>query len=297
HLGDAYFWNTAGAITGALAGGFGLLPLLTAPGCWREVALLLTVLALAAVLRDPGHPRWALGALGLGAAAVGLTLLAAGPTAVWRHSGIGVGRAAAPTATDRNARRAWIHQVRRSVGWEREGVESSVAVESVAALSFVVNGKVDGNARGDAPTQVMGGLLGPLLRPGARRSLVVGLGTGSTAGWLAAAPGMQRTDVVELEPAIREVARRCDPVSRQAMQNPAVRVITGDAREVLMAGRERYDLVFSEPSNPYRAGVASLFTREFYRAVESRLEPDGLFLQWLQAYDVDEGTVSTVVAT
>jgi spermidine synthase len=297
HLGRAYFWNTVGAIAGALAGGFGLLPLLTAPGCWRLVALLLVLLGVLAVLVDPRRPRWGWGVSGLGAAVVGLALLAEGPTPVWRHSGIGAGRASTPAATDGNGRRAWIHQVRRSVGWEREGVESSVAVESVAGLSFVVNGKVDGNARGDAPTQVMGGLLGPLLRPGARRSLVIGLGTGSTAGWLAAAPGMERTDVIELEGAIRDIARMCDPVSRQAMQNPAVRVLTGDAREVLMAGRERYDLVFSEPSNPYRAGVASLFTREFYRAVASRLEPGGLFLQWLQAYDVDERTVSTVIAT
>jgi spermidine synthase len=81
------------------------------------------------------------------------------------------------------------------------------------------------------------------------------------------------------------------------MDNPRLHVMTGDAREVLTVSRDRYDLVFSEPSNPYRAGVAGLFTREFYDSVASRLEPDGLFLQWVQAYEVDEATVSTVVAT
>jgi spermidine synthase len=236
--------------------------------------------------------------VGAGALVVAASvLLADGPTAVWRHSGIGIGRASAPTTPGANATKAWIHDVRRSVVWERDGVESSVALQALAGLSFVVNGKVDGNARNDAPTQVMSGLLGPLLHPGARRSLVIGLGTGSTAGWVAAVPGMERTDVVELEPAILEVARRCEPVNHGAMEDPRLHVTTGDAREILMAGRTKYDLVFSEPSNPYRAGIASLFTREFYEAVASRLEPDGLLLQWMQAYEVDEWTISTVIAT
>src|SRR4029450_6601288 len=228
-----------------------------------------------------------------------LVLLAAadGPTAVWRHSSIGVGRSNAPLAGDANALQGWVNDIRRSIVWEREGVESSVAIESIAALSFVVNGKVDGNARNDAPTQVMSGMVGALLHPGAKRSMVIGLGTGSTAGWLASVPGMERTDVVELEPAILHVAELCKPVNQGAMENPRVSTSIGDAREALTAGRGRYDLIFSEPSNPYRAGVASLFPREFYAAAASRLEQDGLFLQWVQAYDVDDWTVSTVMAT
>jgi hypothetical protein len=99
-------------------------------------------------------------------------------------------------SAEANPRRAFLNDLRRSIAWEREGVESSVAVQNIAGLSFVVNGKADGNARNDAPTQVMGGLLGALLSPGAQRSLVVGLGTGSSAGWLAALPGMETTDVV-----------------------------------------------------------------------------------------------------
>jgi spermidine synthase len=297
HLGRAYFWNTVGGILGALAGGFGLLPLLTAPGCWKAVALLLAALAVVAVAADR-RLTGSVAVVGAGAAVVAVALLLAdGPTAAWRHSAIGAGRANAPLMSGPNAETAWINDARRAVIWEREGVESSVAVHAIAGLSFVVNGKVDGNARNDAPTQVMSGMLGALLRPGAQRSMVIGLGTGSTAGWLAAVPGMERTDVVELEPAILEVARMCAPVNHDAMDNPRLRVMAGDAREVLTTGRETYDLVFSEPSNPYRAGVASLFTREFYDAVASRLGPGGLFLQWVQAYEVDEWTISTVVAT
>jgi spermidine synthase len=297
HVGRAYLWNTAGGIAGALAGGFGLLPLLTAPGCWAAVAVLLAALSIAAAVVARRGGRAVAGRIVVSGLVCGLLALADGPTAVWRHSSIGVGRSGAPLTGDANALQAWVNDMRRSIVWETEGVESSVAVQQIAALSFVVNGKVDGNARNDAPTQVMGGLLGALLHPTAARSMVIGLGTGSTAGWLASVPGMEATDVVELEPAVLEVARLCAPVNRGAMENPRVHTRIGDAREALTAGRGRYDLVFSEPSNPYRAGVAGLFTREFYQAAAARLGEDGVFLQWVQAYDVDDWTIATVVAT
>jgi hypothetical protein len=139
--------------------------------------------------------------------------------------------------------------------------------------------------------------MGTLVHPAVRRALVVGLGTGSTAGWLAAVPTMERVDVVELEPAIREVARRAAPVNRDVLDNPRVHITIGDAREVVATTRQRYDLIFSEPSNPYRAGIASLFTQEFYRAASDRLDDDGLFVQWLQAYNVDAQTIRTIYAT
>src|SRR5262249_2189915 len=71
----------------------------------------------------------------------------------------------------------------------------------------------------------------------------------------------------------------------------------GDARELLLTTRAKYDLIVSEPSNPYRAGIASLFTREYYEAAASRLTDDGLFLQWLQAYEVDVPAVRGAYAT
>ena len=297
HLGQAYAWNTVGAIGGALAGGFGFLPLLSAPGCWRAVAIGLALLGLGAAVAGRAHRLTALACLAGTGAITAAVLGAPGPTAAWRHSGIGAGRADIRDLSAPNALRAWTHAERRSIAWEAEGVESSVAVQRKAALAFVVNGKIDGNARHDAPTQVMSGLLGALLHPSPRSALVVGLGTGTTAGWLGSVPSITRTDVVELEPVIRDVARDCAPVNRRVLENPRVHVRIADAREVLMTTRARYDLIFSEPSNPYRAGLASFFTREFYVASAARLAEGGLFLQWMQAYEVDDHTVDTVLAT
>jgi hypothetical protein len=143
----------------------------------------------------------------------------------------------------------------------------------------------------------MAGLIGAMLHPAPKNALVIGLGTGSTAGWLGAVPNIESVDVVELEPAIERVARDCHAVNREALDNPKIRLAFGDAREVLLTTPRRYDLVFSEPSNPYRAGISSLFTEEFYAAVRARLGPGGILVQWLQAYEIDSASVSRVYAT
>ncbi|MFT3776104.1 MAG: fused MFS/spermidine synthase [Minicystis sp.] len=304
HVGLAYAWNTVGAIVGSLAGGFGLLPLLTGPGVWRAVVVVLAALGVAAAwLSHRFEPTSRRVALRLGpsiASAILAVLLlrSAGPTAVWRHSGIGAGRAGLNLRTSApNEVESWSRNQRRTILWEAEGVESSVAVSAGEGVAFVVNGKVDGHVAVDAGTQIMSGLLGALIVPDARRALVIGLGTGSSAGWLGAVPTLDRVDVVELEPAILRVARDAAVVNQAVLDNPRVRVTIGDAREVLLTTRERYDIVFSEPSNPYRAGIASLFTQEFYRAATERLAPGGVFLQWIQAYEVDGQTVRTAIAT
>jgi hypothetical protein len=108
---------------------------------------------------------------------------------------------------------------------------------------------------------------------------------------------MQRVDVVELEPAVIRMAREYATVNRDALGNAKVHVESGDARETLLVSRARYDIIFSEPSNPYRAGVASLYTREFYEAASARLERGGVFAQWVQTYSIDVHTARTIYAT
>jgi spermidine synthase len=110
----------------------------------------------------------------------------------------------------------WLGLYRRGIVWERDGRESSVAIKEGEGISFLVNGKSDGGALTDASTQVMSGLLGAMLHPDPKTALVIGLGTGSTAGWLGVVPSIERVDVAEIEPAIEEVARRCAPVNQRA---------------------------------------------------------------------------------
>ncbi len=298
-IGLTYAANTIGAILGSLAGGFGVLPWLSAPGAWQLVALALLVLGAAAAILSARQNGWRpLVPHAIAGLAVLICLTASGPTAVWRHSGIGAGRAIEGALTNANALRNWQSSARLAVNWDGDGVESSIALMTdPAGYSFFVNGKSDGSARTDAGTQVMLGLLGALRTPATRRALVVGLGTGSSAGWLAAIPSVERVDVVELEPLVLDVARACAPVNHDAMRNPKLHVIIGDARETLLTTRERYDVIASEPSNPFRAGIASLFTIEFYQAAHAKLTDDGVIAQWVQGYEIDAPTLRSIYAT
>jgi spermidine synthase len=296
HLGLAYAWNTFGAIAGSLVAGFGAMPLLTAPGMWQAIAVTLaavSILIAVGTIRSERRTIAILAAMAI--ATVGLTF-AQGPTAVWRHSGIGAGRAELPYA-DPNSLRRWMTQMRHILLWEAEGIESSIGIVGHDGLSFVVNGKSDGNSLDDAPTQIGAAILGAVLHDDPKTGLVIGLGTGESAGWLAHMRNMQHVDVVELEPAIDEMAQRCRELNWDVLNNPRIRRIYNDGREFVFTTNDQYDIIFSEPSNPYRAGVASLYTTEFYQAAKRRLKPGGLFIQWLQAYEADALTVHTVAAT
>ena len=196
-----------------------------------------------------------------------------------------------------NEVRAWLNEERSYLVWEAEGIESMVGLRNYDGLAFFINGKVDGNAKYDAPTQVMGPLVGAVLHPDPQTSLVIGMGTGSSAGWLAEVPTMRRVDQIELEKVMFEVARRSAPVNNNVLEHPKVNNIIGDGREFLLTSSNQYDLIFSEPSNPYRAGIASLYTREFYQAVEKRLKKGGIFSQWVQGYEVDTRIVRIIYAT
>jgi spermidine synthase len=296
HLGMAYTWNTFGAITGSLVAGFGALPLLTAPGMWQGIAIILAALSIMIAIGSlRSERRTAAIVAALAIATIGLSF-AEGPTVVWRHSGIGAGRAHVPN-TDPNGLRQWVTERRHALVWEAEGIESSIAILEGDGLAFVVNGKTDGNALADSPTQIGAAVLAAVLHDDPKTGLVIGLGTGESAGWLAQMRNMQHVDVVELEPAIDEMALRCRELNWNVLENTRVRRINNDGREFVFTTANQYDIIISEPSNPYRAGVASLYTSEFYEAAKRRLKPGGLFIQWLQAYEVDALTVHTVAAT
>jgi len=312
HVGLAYAFNTLGAIGGSVLGGFFLIPDLSAPGSWRVAVWLLVALAAwASVLQLRLHASTAsrpetrvraaalLPSLALGVLAIACVQFTLGPTAFWRHSPIGAGRvdSSMHNATRNSLKRDIYHQ-RRAIRWEIEGRESSIGLFALNGVAFLINGKSDGSAIEDSGTQVMSGLLGALRHPGeVKHALVIGLGTGSTAGWLAELPQLEQVDVVELEPGILRVADTCTAVNRDVLRNNKVNIIIGDAREVLLTTPRKYDVIFSEPSNPYRAGVASLFTKEFYEAVRARLNPQGVFVQWLQGYEIDTLSVRTTYTT
>lgn len=296
HVGWTFASNTVGAITGSLIGGFFLLPMLTAPGLWQACVVILAILSVGLFRFDAG--RQTLSSISISAISLVafLAIATGGPSAVWRHSGIGAGRAHLADNLP-NSIRDFTQGARRKVVWESEGLESSIAITAHDGLSFIVDGKNDGNAYSDAGTQIGLGILGPILHPNSESGLVIGLGTGESAGWFAAQRPVKHVDVVELEPSVVKMAELCASVSQDALDNPKLHLHFNDAREFLFTTQRKYDVIISEPSNPYRAGIANLYTKEFYQSVDNCLTDNGRFLQWLQGYEIDSRTVEVVIVT
>lgn len=297
--GILYAFNTSGSIVGALAAGFVLIPSYGVVTTWRAIVISLLGFSLALLAGRYALWRRQLKAWVLAGAYLALAgwfVSAPGPTVIWKQTAIGAGRADV-LGNDRNQVLARWAEIRADHLWEKDGIETTVGLSAAQSLAFLINGKSDGNVYNDRGTQTMAALLPALLHENPSESFVLGLGTGMSAGWLASAPGMKRVRVLELEPAVVEVARAAQTANQNVLSRKNVHLTLGDAREFLLTTDERYDLVVSEPSNPFRAGIATLFTREFYQHAKARLKPGGWFVQWLQAYEVDARTVRLVTKT
>jgi spermidine synthase len=180
----------------------------------------------------------------------------------------------------------------------KEGAAGTVSVKRLTGVrSLAIDGKVDASNGADMLTQRLLGLLPVLLHGNARSVAVIGLGSGVTVG-SALAPGtVQRADVIEISPEVVEASRFFDSESGRVLAQPAVRLIVGDGRSHLLLTPRKYDVIVSEPSNPWMAGVSALFTREFFEAARARLEPGGLLCQWAHTYDISPDDLKSIVRT
>jgi spermidine synthase len=159
-----------------------------------------------------------------------------------------------------------------------------------------VNGKVEASTIGDMPTQVLLGQIPMLLSQNPENVLVIGLGSGVTVGSVGTFSTKGIT-VVELEPAVVEASKYFSDVNHRVLRDPRLRVMTYDARNFLLVTPEKFDVIISEPSNPWMAGVSNLFTREFFIMGSQRLNSGGVFCQWLQLYKISPENLQSILRT
>src|SRR5258706_2991219 len=188
--------------------------------------------------------------------------------------------------------------------FNRDGKTATVhLVKYPEATSLRTNGKSDGSInldpageRGsDEITMVLTAALPLSLKPETRTAAVIGIGTGLTTHTLLQSLDIQRVDTVEIESAMAEASRGFMPRNSGAFADPRGAILIDDAKTVFAARSRRYDLIVSEPSNPWVSGVSGLFTREFYRRIRNHLEPGGLLVQWFQLYEIDPSLVASVM--
>ena len=146
-----------------------------------------------------------------------------------------------------------------------DGPNATVAViQSEDYLALQIDGKIDASNL-DTRTQLLLGDLPAIFHSHPRRVLVIGFGSGMTLAALARYSEIERLDCVEIEPQVIRAARHLEKLNGGVLQDPRVHLILDDARNFLATTRERYDVISSEPSNPWIAGIANLYTSEFYR--------------------------------
>lgn len=178
-----------------------------------------------------------------------------------------------------------------------EGPTATVSVrEDWGVKSMAINGRTNASDSADMPTQVILGQLPMLLAPRTDNALIVGYGSGVSVGAMLQS-NVKSLECVELEPEVIEAGRLFDHVNNRPLEDPRLRLIIDDARTYLRVNPTQYDIIVSEPSHPWVPGVANLFTQQFFELGRSRLKDDGVFVQWVQIYQLSTESLRSVLAT
>jgi spermidine synthase len=292
-VGRACAANTLGAIFGSVGCGFWLVPWL---GSLRVVAMTAAAnLLLAVMLLAREKPRRTLALVG--SAALAAIVAVAGGVGLFYNPALANFSVVNHPETypphvnaDELARTS-------DLLYTEDGLNATIAVtRSENSLTLKTNGKADAST-GDRISQLMLGHLGVLFSQAPRKVLIIGFGGGMTVSAVARYPDVQQIDCVEIEPAVIHAAPYLGPLNRGVLADPRLHIISDDARNFLFTTQNRYDVIISEPSNPWIAGVATLFTDEFYREVRSHLAPGGILVQWVQAYSIFPQDLKMILGT
>ncbi len=190
------------------------------------------------------------------------------------------------------------------VAYYRDGKSATISTFLTgSSLSIATNGKVDATVQmdtklpptADEETMTIAGILPIVYLPEAKTGANIGFGSGITSHILLGNPKLTALDTIEIEPAIVEGARAFGSRSQRAYTDPRSKIIFADAKTYFSGNNKRYDFIFSEPSNPWVSGVASLFSDEFYRFVPRHLNENGIFIQWIQLYEIDFTLVASIL--
>ena len=278
-----YSWNTVGAIAGALAAGFVLIPWLRFEGSIQLAVAMSALLCVVSVWLPHGQPR----PLGASATALAIACVilfrAEEPRRLLLASSLNMP----------DDGRILYYDVGRSA--------SVVVLEQNEGLVLRTNGLPEAlmDRSGAAPRFSGEFWLSPLAviaRPQTQSLLVVGYGGGVVIEGVP--PSVKHIDVIEIEPQVIEANRAIRTLRKyDPLADPRLRVIHNDARGALRLTNRRYDAIVSQPSHPWTAGSSHLYTREFMRLARSHLSDGGVFVQWMNISFLDEALLRSLTAT
>ncbi len=298
-VGRLYAVNTAGAIVGAVLAGFVLIPFFGVQTSLFVAVAACLALGVWLVAGDRSIPRRVTLGGSLGAGAVVVIMVATVPpwSGTLMSSGVYWNLPRYLAIAEREGVEGVKARLRHGETiYEREGLTATVVVTRTDedGRLLTINGRTES---GDSfmRTQVAIGHWPLWFARSADRVLVIGLGSGATAGSVLRYP-VGRVDVVELERAVIEASGRFEPENGRPLSDARVRVWPEDGRNFLLLSPHRYDVIISQPSLPWVAGAATLFTEEFFALAASRLQPGGVFGQWVTADAMGREDLRAVLA-
>ncbi len=286
-VGDVYFVNTLGSAAGAFLAGFVLLPNLGLAGT-ASLAIALNLAVAAALLAQ--RPALAAGPLVLA-----MLVLAVGTPL--RVESLAKGGYQSSRIFDESLDAGVLEGVpAEQVLYYRDGLSATVSVHKKRGqTSLHLNGKADASTGLDMATQVLVAQAALVFGKPPRDVLVIGWASGVSVG-SAARHSLARLDAVELEPAMIEASRYFESVNGLPLAYPNLNVVLDDGRNFVETTSRKYDVIISQPSNPWLTGVANLFTREYFAAAHGALKPGGRFIAWLPLYAIDYESLRSILA-
>lgn len=293
-IGRVYAWNTLGSIAGVFAAIHLLIPTLGLKLSLCVAALVDMGIGLV-LLRMHADSRKSMVRFSVAAGLVVITLLVAVripfdpmtvASGVFRHG------------------QTTLNQSDKVVFY-KDGKTASVAavLSSNGSLQISTNGKTDAAiqmrddrpASSDEPTMVLLASLPLAIHPAPHKVGVIGFGSGLTSHTLLGDSRIQQVDTVEIEPAMIQGAKTFGKKVERAFSDSRSKIIIDDAKSYFSGQNSKYDVIISEPSNPWISGVGALFSKEFYEFVPRHLNEGGLFVQWIQLYEIDDALLGSIL--
>lgn len=170
------------------------------------------------------------------------------------------------------------------------------------SVAILTNGKPDAAiemaagkpASEDEVTMVLAAVVPLAMRPQAHLAANIGMGSGLTTATILGSSRLERVDTIEIEAKMVEAAAGFRPRTDRVYTDPRSHIVIDDAKTYFTAQRQRYDIIVSEPSNPWVNGVAGLFSLEFYDLIKHFITADGVLVQWLQLYEFNAPLMASV---
>jgi spermidine synthase len=303
-VGAVYAANTIGSIAGSLATAFLLVPWIGTLRSILMAAALNAAIGVGALLASEGpalRRRLAAGALLLATVAFALFALPK-----WNPERMSLGLVrllrshwfGGNALTHRTIDKIGTSGVERLLFYKEGRVAAVTVLETAGRRALLINGKTDATTGvgEDMAQQVLVGQMPLLLAPDAKDVCVVGYGSGVTTRAVLT-HAVRDVLTVELEGAVIEAAPYFSADAGNPLADPRSRLLIEDAGTYLRSTRKMYDVIISEPSNLWIAGMADLFTEEFYRTAALKLRPGGIFCQWVQCYQTSPQTLETIFRT